>query len=302
MEKLRGHTTGYAVPQYVIDAPGGGGKVPINPEYVLSRNADRVVIRNFEGKVFCVLGGGRGGPPGKKVWGPLGGGGWFSTPLCFYFCFVAPRTKQAQKGGRQKIISGLEKTYPDAHCELNYSNPLELLIATILSAQCTDKRVNLVTADLFKKYRSAKDYANADPAGLEQDIKTTGFFRNKAKNIRTLLPQTRRASSRRSAAHDGGTDAPRWRGTQDGERRSRQCIRCKRRHRGGHARRTIVRATRFDERKDAGENRTGVDEARAAETMDAFQPLAHLARASSLFRPQSRLPELRNCPAVSVGW
>src|SRR5205085_1088269 len=52
MEGLRGHTTGYAIPQYVIDAPGGGGKVPVNPEYVLSRNADRVVIRNFEGKIF----------------------------------------------------------------------------------------------------------------------------------------------------------------------------------------------------------------------------------------------------------
>ena len=85
----------------------------------------------------------------------------------------------------RKIIAGLQRAYPDAHCELYYSNPLELLIATILSAQCTDKRVNLVTADLFKKYRSAKDYANADRAELEQDIKTTGFFRNKAKNIRS---------------------------------------------------------------------------------------------------------------------
>ena len=85
----------------------------------------------------------------------------------------------------KKIIAGLVKTYPNAHCELNHSNPLELLVATILSAQCTDKRVNLVTADLFKRYRSANDYAGADPAELEQDIKTTGFFRNKAKNIRT---------------------------------------------------------------------------------------------------------------------
>ena len=92
---------------------------------------------------------------------------------------------QARAGRVRKIIARLQRTYPDAHCELHYSNPLELLIATILSAQCTDKRVNLVTADLFKKYKSAKDYANADHAELEQDIKTTGFFRNKAKNIRT---------------------------------------------------------------------------------------------------------------------
>jgi len=83
-----------------------------------------------------------------------------------------------------KIIAVLRRTYPDAHCELNFSSPLELLIATILSAQCTDKRVNLVTAGLFKKYLRAADFANADLAILEQDIKTTGFFRNKAKNIK----------------------------------------------------------------------------------------------------------------------
>ena len=83
----------------------------------------------------------------------------------------------------KRIIAGLRKTYPDAHCELTYSNPLELLIATILSAQCTDKRVNMVTAELFKKHRNAADFANAPLAELERDIKSTGFFRNKAKNI-----------------------------------------------------------------------------------------------------------------------
>lgn len=93
-------------------------------------------------------------------------------------------TTEAKAARTRKIIAGLQQTYPDAHCELNFSNPLELLIATILSAQCTDKRVNLVTVELFKKYRSAKDFANADLAELEQDIKTTGFFRNKAKNIK----------------------------------------------------------------------------------------------------------------------
>jgi len=82
-----------------------------------------------------------------------------------------------------KIIAGLKKTYPDAHCELNYSNPLELLIATILSAQCTDKRVNIVTESLFRKYRSAADYANANLRDLETAIRTTGFYRNKARNI-----------------------------------------------------------------------------------------------------------------------
>jgi endonuclease-3 len=90
---------------------------------------------------------------------------------------------QARAVRTQKIIAGLQKAYPDAHCELNYSNPLELLIATILSAQCTDKQVNIVTADLFKKHRTARDYANATPSELEQDIRRLGFFRNKAKSI-----------------------------------------------------------------------------------------------------------------------
>ncbi|MEY2427284.1 MAG: endonuclease [Verrucomicrobiota bacterium] len=94
-------------------------------------------------------------------------------------------TTEAKAARTKKIIARLRKAYPDAHCELKHSNPLELLVATILSAQCTDKRVNLVTADLFKKFRSASDYAQADSAILEQAIKTAGFFRNKAKSIKT---------------------------------------------------------------------------------------------------------------------
>jgi endonuclease-3 len=97
-----------------------------------------------------------------------------------------PRETKDQKAGRlSKIIAGLQRAYPDAHCELDYRNPLELLIATILSAQCTDKRVNLVTAELFKTYRSAADFAAAAQAELETAIKSTGFFRNKAKSIKT---------------------------------------------------------------------------------------------------------------------
>jgi endonuclease-3 len=84
----------------------------------------------------------------------------------------------------KKIVAGLEKTYPEAHCELVHQNPVELLIATILSAQCTDKRVNIVTESLFKKYRSAADFANADISELENDVRTTGFYKNKARNIK----------------------------------------------------------------------------------------------------------------------
>src|SRR5947209_2622585 len=84
----------------------------------------------------------------------------------------------------KQLIKVWPKVYPNAHCELDFRNPLELLIATILSAQSTDKRVNMVTPALFKKYRTAKDYADAPPAELEKAIQSTGFYRNKTKSIR----------------------------------------------------------------------------------------------------------------------
>ena len=84
----------------------------------------------------------------------------------------------------QAIIAELHRLYPEATCTLNFSNPLELLVATQLAAQCTDERVNMVTKQLFQKYRSVEDYATVSQEELEQDIKSTGFYRNKAKNIR----------------------------------------------------------------------------------------------------------------------
>ncbi len=84
----------------------------------------------------------------------------------------------------QAIIAELRQLYPDATCSLNFSNPLELLIATQLSAQCTDVRVNMVTEKLFQKYRSVEDFATVSQEELEQDIRSTGFYHNKAKNIR----------------------------------------------------------------------------------------------------------------------
>jgi endonuclease-3 len=103
-----------------------------------------------------------------------------------------PRESFKAKAARcAEILRRLDTAYPNAHCELNFSNPLELLIATILSAQATDKQVNIVTAQLFQKYRSAADYANAPLPQLEQDLRAIGLFRNKAKNIqaccRTLV-------------------------------------------------------------------------------------------------------------------
>ena len=94
------------------------------------------------------------------------------------------RSSTADRAGR--IVKQLASAYPDAECALLHSNALELLVATILSAQCTDVRVNLVTKELFKRYKSAKDFAESDPQELEAAVRSTGFFRNKAKSIRGM--------------------------------------------------------------------------------------------------------------------
>ncbi len=97
-----------------------------------------------------------------------------------------PRESTSNRQVRvHQILTALRATYPDAHCELVFQSPLELLIATMLSAQCTDKQVNIVTAALFKKYRTAADYAAAPPGVLEEDIRRIGLYRNKARNIRS---------------------------------------------------------------------------------------------------------------------
>lgn len=94
------------------------------------------------------------------------------------------RESKSQRQARTKeIIKLLKRAHPDAKCALNHSNAFELLVATILSAQCTDERVNKVTADLFRKYRKPEDYLKVRDTELQQDIKTTGFFRNKTKSI-----------------------------------------------------------------------------------------------------------------------
>ena len=92
-------------------------------------------------------------------------------------------TKSQKKDRTTEIIKLLKRAHPDARCALNHSNAFELLVATILSAQCTDERVNIVTADLFRKYTKPEDYLKVRDVELQQDIKTTGFFRNKTKSI-----------------------------------------------------------------------------------------------------------------------
>jgi len=99
-----------------------------------------------------------------------------------------PSKRRKKRGAELKshaleILSRLRKEYPDAHCELDFETPLQLLIATILSAQCTDKRVNMVTPELFRKYPDAESLSSADTGELEELIRSTGFFRNKTKSL-----------------------------------------------------------------------------------------------------------------------
>ena len=95
-------------------------------------------------------------------------------------------SKKARAARTEEILARLKEEYPDSRCALEHRNPLELLVATILSAQCTDKRVNMVTPALFARYPTAADYAEADLADLEEMVRTTGFFRNKARSLKGL--------------------------------------------------------------------------------------------------------------------
>ena len=92
-------------------------------------------------------------------------------------------SRDAKRARARKIVRALQKAYPDAKCALDFTNPLELLVATILSAQCTDERVNMVTPALFKKYRTARDYAAVDAPALEGEVRSTGFYRAKSRSI-----------------------------------------------------------------------------------------------------------------------
>src|SRR5687768_12714 len=92
----------------------------------------------------------------------------------------------ARKARVDAVLPILKRTYPHAKCSLDFRTPLQLIVATILSAQCTDERVNIVTKDLFRKYKSAEDYAKAPQEELERDIQSTGFYRNKAKSLRGM--------------------------------------------------------------------------------------------------------------------
>ncbi len=115
---------------------------------------------------------------------------------------ASPRPKNAaeRRARLERILKGLDELYPNVTCALEHSNPWQLLVATILSAQCTDKRVNMVTPGLFRKYPTIQDFANASQDELAQDIRSTGFFNNKAKSV---------SGAARKILGDFGGDVPR---------------------------------------------------------------------------------------------
>jgi adenine-specific DNA glycosylase len=190
--------------------PGGGGKVPVNPNYILQRNAKRVLIRNFEGKVLSIRKLLTAHPCSNRrriFWRR-------SSCRPLRPASMPPESLKQRKLRIGKITAGLRAVYPEAHCELNFSNELELLIATILSAQCTRQTGEHCYFILFKKYRTAEDYASAPIAELEEAIKTAGFYRNKAKNIQNCC----RALVARHGAkspHHGRADSAGWGRTQN---------------------------------------------------------------------------------------
>ena len=118
-----------------------------------------------------------------------------------------------------KLRELLDKAYPDVKCSLNYTTPLEMLIATQMSAQCTDARVNIITETLFKKYRNAEDFANADYDELCEDIKSAGFYRNKAKNIILCCQRLIDVYGGESTRYNGGLD----KSCRNGQKNSKPC-------------------------------------------------------------------------------
>ena len=167
------------------------------------------------------------------------------------------------------ILELLDRHYPGAGCSLEFQSPLQLLIATILSAQCTDERVNMVVPALFRKYPSAKAYAGASQEELETDIHSTGFFRNKAKNIIACCSILDRDYGGEVPADlDALVKLPGI-GRKNGQRRSRQCFRDSR-HRGRYPRGSTVEAVGTFLEHRSGEDRTRSDGNHSPREMDSF--------------------------------
>jgi hypothetical protein len=169
---------------------------------------------------------------------------------------VRPKTAAERKARIAKILAGLDEMYPAATCALHHSNAWELLVATILSAQCTDKRVNEVTPGLFRKYPTIRDFAAASQDEMAQDIRSTGFFNNKAKSVigaaRKILADYKGEVPREMEALLSVPGAAR-------KRSAGNCIRPRLRSGGGYARTTHLATPGPNQGNRASENREGSD-------------------------------------------
>ena len=198
------------------------------------------------------------------------------------------------------IVKELRRVYPAAHCELDFRTPLQLLIATILSAQCTDRRVNIVTPALFKKYKTAVDFANAPQEEMEKEIQSTGFYRNKAKSVRGAaagivskhggeVPQT--MDELIALPGVGRKTANVVLGNAFGKNEGIVVDT----HVARLSRRLGLTKQATPEKIEAGPR-----QAHPPSAMDGFQPLAHLARSPPLPCPETRLRRLRDPGALPL--
>ncbi len=192
------------------------------------------------------------------------------------------------------ILEGLDARYPDVVCALHHRSAWELLVATILSAQCTDVRVNLVTPGLFEKYPTPEAFAALQPEDLEDDIRSTGFFRNKSKSLVGRGAQNHQRLRRRRAAHHGRTADHSGRRAQNRQRCARLLVQDRRRRGGRHACTAHLAPSGADEKYRAREDRAGPDASDPARPLDPVLPPDHSPRPRNLYcapsevRPSAR--------------
>ena len=195
-----------------------------------------------------------------------------------------------------EIIRILDKTYPNVVCALHHNNAWELLVATILSAQCTDVRVNLVTPGLFAKYPTIQDFAAARQEVLANDIRSTGFFNNKAKSVIGAAKKILKDYNGEVREDARRTNHRARSGAQDRQCGARHRLRHQFRHRSRYPRPAYLEPTRADQKLRPRKNRAGPDENHPARTLDPVLAPTHPLRPRHLHRTQTqmrRMPALR---------
>ena len=208
-------------------------------------------------------------------------------------------SREATKARVRVIIRRLDRAYPDARFALDFTTPLELLVATILAAQCTDERVNQVTTSLFRSYRSAKDYAEADPPALETEVRSTGFYRTKTRSLIGMGARAGRAAGGRRSARPGCADRAARGRPQDGQRGARQRL-WRAGNRRGHPRLPDRPAPGTRPRGRSRPHPRSAGRGGAARPLDPLLPSDPGARPGDVHGPQAGLPCLPDSRAVPL--